>query len=100
LIKEIIIDGFPRVFGTTILPAAYMPAQVAEWQKVNTWMREEWSRWFDGMFDFAAALEHPEGGGKLNLSYNSGDGTHPNDLGYQRIADAVDIEQVAGKHSH
>ncbi len=82
-----------RVFGTTIVPAVSTPSQAEQWHTVNTWLRERGADWFDAVFDFAAALQHPTGGARLDPTCDSGDGTHPNDLGYQRLADAVDLAQ-------
>jgi lysophospholipase L1-like esterase len=88
-----------RVFGTTILPAVYTPEQAVRWQTVNAWIREQGPQWFDAIFEFATALQHPEGGAKLDPACDSGDGTHPNDIGYQRMAEAVDIAQLTGNLS-
>jgi lysophospholipase L1-like esterase len=88
-----------RIFGSTILPGSYTPEQAVQWRSVNTWLREEGRQWFDGIFDFAAALRHPEDETKLNSSLDSGDGIHPNDAGYQRMAEAVDLTQLTGSPS-
>jgi lysophospholipase L1-like esterase len=88
-----------RVFGTTILPAVYTPAQVEQWQAVNSWIQEQGTGRFDAVFDFATALQHPERGATLDPAYDSGDGTHPNDLGYQRLAEKVDLVQLTGSRS-
>lgn len=89
-----------RVFGTTILPAVYTPSQVKQWHQVNTWLRERGAEWFDAVFDFAAALQHPAGGAQLDPACDSGDGSHPNDRGYQRIAEAVDLVPLLSHPSH
>ncbi|GHO96345.1 SGNH hydrolase [Reticulibacter mediterranei] len=85
-----------RVFGSTILPGSYTPEQVVQWRIVNAWIREQGAQWFDGIFDFAAALRHPEDETKLNSAFNSGDDIHPNDAGYQRMAETVDLTRLAG----
>jgi lysophospholipase L1-like esterase len=85
-----------RIFGTTVLPAVYTPSQAEQWQRVNTWLREQGADWFDAVFDFASALQHPAGGAKLDPACDSGDGTHPNDRGYQRLAETVDLALLTG----
>ena len=68
--------------------------QVVQWRIVNTWLREQGTQWFDGVFDFATALRHPEDETKLDPTYISGDDVHPNHLGYQRMAETVDLTQL------
>lgn len=87
---------YRRVFGTTILPGAYTPAQEAQRQSVNSWIREQGLQWFDAVFDFATPMTSPDDPGLLNPKYDSGDGIHPNDDGYQVMAEAVDFAQLTG----
>ncbi len=86
-----------RIFGSTILPGSYTPEQAIQWRNVNTWLREQGSQWFDGIFDFAAALRHPEEESRLDPRWNSGDDIHPNDAGYQRMAESVDLTLLRGR---
>lgn len=88
-----------RIFGSTILPGSYTPEQALQWRSVNTWLREQGDQWFDGIFDFAAALRHPKDETRLDPSFNSGDDLHPNDAGYQRMAETVDLTQLTGSLS-
>ena len=88
-----------RIFGSTILPGSYTPEQVVQWRRVNTWLREEGRQWFDGIFDFAAALRHPEDETRFDPRFNSGDDLHPNDAGYQRMAETVDLAQLTSNLS-
>lgn len=85
-----------RIFGSTILPGSYTPEQAEQWRTVNTWLRTHGMEWFDGVFDFAKALGHPEDETRLATSLNSGDDIHPNDAGYQRMAEEVDLGQLIG----
>jgi lysophospholipase L1-like esterase len=87
---------YRRVFGTTILPGGYPPEQIEQRRLVNTWMLEEGGQWYDTVFDFATPLCSPEDEAVLNPAYDSGDGVHPNDEGYQLMAAAVDISQLTG----
>lgn len=89
-------DHHLRIFGSTILPGTYTPEQAAEWRMVNRWLREEGPRYFDAVFDFANVLRHPEDETRLDPSCDCGDGVHPNDMGYQRMAEVVDFTQLTG----
>lgn len=84
------------MFGTTILPGGYSPEQAEERLLVNTGTLEQGNQWFDAVFDFAKPLRSPENEAVLNPTYDSGDGIHPNDEGYQLMAAAVDISQLTG----
>lgn len=87
---------YRRVFGATILPGGYLPAQVEQRRLVNTWLREQGRQWFDAIFDFATPLASPDDEVVLHPAYDSGDGIHPNDEGYRLMAEAVDISQLTG----
>lgn len=87
---------YRRVFGTTILPGGYVSTQVEQRHLVNTWLREQGKQWFDAVFDFATPLASPDDEALLHPAYDSGDGIHPNDEGYQLMAEAVDISQLTG----
>lgn len=85
-----------RVSGATILPGTYTPEQDEQRRIVNTWLHEQATHYFDGIFDFAVALALPQDATKLDPTYNSGDGLHPNDTGYQKMAEMVDLTQLTG----
>jgi lysophospholipase L1-like esterase len=85
-----------RIFGSTILPGTYTPEQAVQWRVTNLWLREEGLRWFDAVFDFASVLRHPEDETRLDPSCDCGDGVHPNDTGYQRMAAVVDLTRLTG----
>jgi lysophospholipase L1-like esterase len=89
-------ETYRKVFAATILPGGYEPKQVEQRQIVNTWMLEQGNQWFDAVFDFATPLRSPKNEALLNPLYDSGDGIHPNDQGYQLMAAAVDINQLTG----
>jgi lysophospholipase L1-like esterase len=64
--------------------------------RVNTWI--ETSRAFDGVIDFAKVMQDPADPQYLNPAYgansaanSTGDSLHPNDVGYQAMADAVPL---------
>ena len=96
LIQEAHADGV-KIFGATILPyqgAFYdSPRGEAVRQEVNHWILTSGA--FDGVFNFASALADPADPLRLNPAYNSGDDLHPNDAGYQAIANAVDLAKLS-----
>jgi lysophospholipase L1-like esterase len=85
-----------KVYGATLLPfdgsPYYTAAREAIRQSVNGSIRT--SGVFDGVIDFDAALRDPAIPGRLLAAYDSGDHLHPNDLGYQRMADVVPLPYV------
>ncbi|WP_408007693.1 SGNH/GDSL hydrolase family protein [Pseudalkalibacillus sp. A8] len=58
-------------------------------QEVNEWIRT--SGVFDGVIDFDKVMQDPENPEKLRAEYDAGDHLHPNDAGYQAMADAIDL---------
>lgn len=84
-----------RVFGGTILPStAFTPSMSQTRNAVNHWILTSGA--FDGVVDFASALADPSNPNVLNPAYDSGDGTHPNDVGYQVMADTVNLPDLLG----
>lgn len=88
-----------RIIGATILPfyATFEPPadfQNAEAVRiaVNHWVLTSGA--FDGTADFAGAVADPANPQQLNPAYNSGDNFHPNDAGYQAIADTIDPAEL------
>jgi lysophospholipase L1-like esterase len=65
------------------------PARVATVQRVNDFIRT--SGTFDAVFDFNAWLADPDMPTQLNPKYDSGDFLHPNELGYQVLANNFDL---------
>ena len=82
-----------KVIGGTILPyegAAYFhPAGEAVRQKVNAWIRTGGE--FDHVIDFDAAMRDPAHPSRLDAALQSGDWLHPNDAGYRKMGDAIDL---------
>jgi lysophospholipase L1-like esterase len=56
---------------------------------VNDWIRS--SHAFDAVVDFEAATRDPENPKKLRPAFDPGDHLHPNDAGYQAMADTIDL---------
>jgi lysophospholipase L1-like esterase len=82
-----------RAIGATLTPfegqAYYTPAREAARQQVNSWIRTGGA--WDGVVDFDLALGDPAQPTRLNPAYDSGDHLHPNDAGYQAMAQAVPL---------
>ena len=89
-----------KIYGATLTPfegafvpgtpfPLYSPENEIKRQQVNQWIRT--SRAFDGVIDFDRVLRDPNAKSRLLPKYDSGDHVHPNDDGYQAMADAIDL---------
>jgi lysophospholipase L1-like esterase len=90
-----------RIFGATLLPfqgaGYYTAAGEATREAVNAWIRTSGA--FDGVVDFDAAMRDAADPLRLNPAYDSGDHLHPDDAGYQAMADAVNLEMLLPQHA-
>jgi lysophospholipase L1-like esterase len=84
-----------KVIGATItpfegfvIPGYYSESKEAFRQSVNQWIRTSGS--FDAVIDFDAVLRDPDHPSRLLPRFASRDHLHPNDIGYQAMADAID----------
>jgi lysophospholipase L1-like esterase len=83
-----------KVIGATLTPyqgAGYYSAageQVRE--AVNDWIRT--SGVFDTVVDFDKVIRDPANPKRFAAQYDSDDHLHPNDAGYQAMADAIDLK--------
>jgi lysophospholipase L1-like esterase len=91
-----------RIFGATLLPyqgaGYYSPAGEAIREAVNAWIRTSGA--FDGVIDFDAVMRDPANPLRLNPAYDSGDRLHPNDAGYQAMADAINLDMLLPRQGH
>lgn len=82
-----------RILGGTLTPFQgafyYSPAKERNWERVNTWIRTSGA--FDGVIDFAKAVQDPADPLRLKPADDSGDHLHPGDAGYQAMADAISL---------
>jgi lysophospholipase L1-like esterase len=90
-----------RIFGATLTPFKnsqeyapdyWTPAKEQIREVVNAWIRGK--RHFDAVFDFDRALADPSDPQIINPIYDGGDHLHPNDAGYQVMADTVKIASL------
>ena len=93
-------NGAEIYFGT-IMPSGnddYPEWWMEKFEKVrnevNDWIRK--GELHDGYFDFDKALLDENRPGYMVKEYNIGDGLHPNTLGGQKMAQAVDIKTIIG----
>ncbi|MGK3960996.1 SGNH/GDSL hydrolase family protein [Sorangium sp. So ce118] len=92
-----------KIYGGTLVPFAgstgtykgdYGTAKgEQERQKLNTWIRTSGA--FDGVIDFDKALRDPSDPSRLLPAYDA-DKLHPNDAGYQAMANAVNLDAILG----
>jgi lysophospholipase L1-like esterase len=85
-----------RIFGATLMPyegadipGYYSEAKEAVRQEVNRWIRTGGA--FDGVIDFDAVVRDPDHPSRVAPRFASEDHLHPNDAGYQAMADAIDL---------
>jgi lysophospholipase L1-like esterase len=82
-----------KIYGATLTPfegAAYFTREgEAKRQALNQWIRT--SRAYDGVIDFDVATRDAANPTKYLPQYDSGDHLHPNDAGYQAMANALDL---------
>ena len=90
-----------QVIGCTLTPyegaGYYRENGEAVRSAVNTWIRTGGA--FDAVVDFEAATRDAANPKKLRAEFDPGDHLHPNDAGYQAMADAFDLGIFTGKHA-
>ena len=90
-----------KVIGCTLTPyegATYHRENgEAIREAVNTWTRTSGA--FDAVVDFEAATRDPKNPKRLRAEFDPGDHLHPNDAGYQAMADAIDLSIFSGKRA-
>jgi lysophospholipase L1-like esterase len=81
------------VLGATMTPfegqTNYVAAREAVRSQVNNWIRTSGA--FDAVADFDLALRDPAQPTRIKPAFDSGDHLHPNDAGYQALANAVPL---------
>jgi lysophospholipase L1-like esterase len=90
-----IYGGTLTPFEGTVFPGYYSPEGEAKREAVNRWIRT--SGEYDAVIDFDAAVRDPSHPARMLPAYDSGDHLHPNDAGYQAMANAIDLRLFAGR---
>jgi lysophospholipase L1-like esterase len=87
-----------KIFGATLTPFEgafyWSPAKEQTREVLNNWIRTSGA--FDGVIDFAKATADPSDPEMFYPPYDSGDHLHPNDSGYQAMANAVNLAMLLG----
>jgi lysophospholipase L1-like esterase len=85
--------------GCTLIPyegAAYARENgEAIREALNQWIRTSGA--YDAVVDFEAATRDPANPKRLRAEFDPGDHLHPNNAGYQAMANAVDLSLFGGK---
>jgi lysophospholipase L1-like esterase len=85
-----------KIFGATLLPYQgaryYSAAGEATRAAVNHWILTSGA--FNGVINFAKVMSDPADPLRLNPGYDSGDHLHPNDAGYQAMANAINLAML------
>jgi lysophospholipase L1-like esterase len=88
-----------KVIGATLLPyeGANYSRETGEAvrESANQWIRSSGA--FDAVVDFEAATRDPNNPKHIRADFDPGDHLHPNDAGYQAMADAFDLGIFTGK---
>ena len=88
-----------KVYGALLTPYKGAGYASPDGEKVrtalNTWILS--SGEFDGVIDFATATGDPNDQLTFAAQYNDRDKLHPNDAGYQAMANAIDLKMITGK---
>jgi lysophospholipase L1-like esterase len=90
-----------KVLGATLTPyegaAYYSETGESMRQAVNRWIRTGGA--FDGLVDFDAVVRDPANALQIKPDFNIRDHLHPNDPGYQAMAEAIDLAIFGGARS-
>ena len=89
-----------KIYGATLTPfegafvpgtpfPLYSPENEMKRREVNHWIRTSGA--FDAVIDFDRVLRDPNAPARLLPKYDSGDHVHPNDDGYEAMAEAVNL---------
>ena len=86
-----------EIYAGTLTPfegAFYWTAAgEAKRQAVNDWLRTGGA--YDAVFDFDAAVRDPSAPTRMRADYHPGDWLHPNDAGYEAMAETIDLTLFA-----
>ncbi len=77
----------------TIFPGYYSEEGEVMRKAVNEWIRNGGA--FDGVIDFDAVVRDPANPDHILAEYDFGDHLHPNDAGYRKMGESIDLSLVA-----
>ena len=89
------LTPFEETFRGNPLYGYYNEEKEAKRQAVNQWIRTSGA--FDGVIDFDAATRDPNNPKHIRAEFDSGDHLHPQDTGYEAMADSIDLELLGVK---
>jgi lysophospholipase L1-like esterase len=89
------LTPFEDTFHGNPLFGFYSEAKEAKRQAINEWIRTSGA--FDGVIDFDAMTRDPSNPKHIRAAFDSGDHLHPQDTGYQAMADGIDLEMLGVK---
>ena len=75
--------------GATSVPGMFSPEKELKRRALNQWIRS--SHDFDGLLDFDKVLLDPTNPERIRPQWDCGDHIHPNDAGYEAMANSVDL---------
>ena len=82
------------IYGATLTPFQganyWTPEGEAKRQALNEWIRT--SKAYDGVIDFDKVVRDPDQPTRFLPRFDPGDHLHPNDAGYEAMANAIDLE--------
>lgn len=89
------LTPFEDTFQGGPLFGYYSPAKEAKREAVNQWIRTSGA--FDGVLDFDAVARDPGNPKHIRAEFDSGDHLHPQDTGYEAMAESIDLELLGVK---
>jgi lysophospholipase L1-like esterase len=100
--KQMIARAHSRgitIYGATLTPFEganyWTPEGEAKRRALNEWIR--FSKAYDAVFDFDAAVRDPDHPTKILAKYDPGDHLHLNAAGYQAVANTIDLSLFRGR---
>ena len=79
-------------YADTVFPGYFTKEGEASRQAVNHFIRDGGA--FDGVIDFDAIVRDPAHPDHIAAAYDFGDHLHPNDAGYRKMGESVDLNQL------
>lgn len=80
-------------YADTVFPGYFSEDGEAKRKAVNEWIRTGGG--FDGVIDFDAVVRDPAKPDHILAEYDFGDHLHPNDAGYRKMGESIDLTIVA-----